>query len=221
VLRVLVCVNLFTCQTLTAIFLHTHPSVHPPPFRFCVSSLRVCLPLQLRDHLGELCKSPPQTSGQCADRDALRDVDVMEQRVKPLIKGALRHALLCTASCLQRQHADTTGSGSARQMGLLEHGEKGGRKLEAGAHRYGFKLLAADFILDEHLDVYLLSFCENFELDLPQSKVVSSLNVVTVHMQLVSCACGCQRPVGRPTDVPTAVLRDFLHVLLQLLLCAS
>jgi len=145
----------------------------------------------------------------------------MEQRVKPLIKGALRHALLCTASCLQRQHADTTGSGSARQMGLLQHGEKGGRKLEAGAHRYGFKLLAADFILDEHLDVYLLSFCENFELDLPQSKVVSSLNVVTVHMQLVSCACGCQRPVGRPTDVPTAVLRDFLHVLLQLLLCAS
>jgi hypothetical protein len=93
----------------------------------------------------------------------------MEQQVKPLIKGALRHSLLCTDSWLQRNHVDTIEKSGARQKGNLRHAVAG--QSEERAKRRGFKLMAADFILDEHLNVYLLSFCDNPELDVPQSKV--------------------------------------------------
>jgi len=120
--------------------------------------------------LSEVCESPAHAAAG-SDRDALRDgdVDVMEQRVKPLIKGALRHSLLCTDSWLQRNHVDTIEKSGARQKGNLRHAVAG--QSEERAKRRGFKLMAADFILDEHLNVYLLSFCDNPELDVPQSKV--------------------------------------------------
>jgi len=121
--------------------------------------------------LGELCNSPAHAVAHGSDRDALRDgdVDVMEQQVKPLIKGALRHSLLCTVSWLQRNHVDTIEKSGARQKCNLRHAVAG--ESEASAKRRGFKLMAADFILDEHLNVYFLSFCDNPELTVPQSKV--------------------------------------------------
>ncbi len=121
--------------------------------------------------MGEVCKSPAHAAADGSDRDALQDgdVDVIEHRVKPLIKGALRHSLLCTDSWLQRDHVGTIENSGARRKGNLQHAVAG--QTEQSVKRRGFKLMAADFILDEHLNVYLLSFCDNPELHVPQSKV--------------------------------------------------
>jgi hypothetical protein len=66
--------------------------------------------------------------------------------LQPLVKGALRHALLAAATCSK----DELGRGAGRLR--------------------GFRLLAADFIVDDTLDVSLVSFSTDPHLHIPESK---------------------------------------------------
>ena len=67
--------------------------------------------------------------------------------LQPLVKGSLRHALLAAATCSKEE----LGRGAGRLR--------------------GFSLLAADFIVDDMLDVHLVSFTTDPHLQIPESKV--------------------------------------------------
>ena len=118
---------------------------------------------QLREHLSSICRSPcARTSVQ---RDALeqcatvKNTDILEERVKPHIKGALRHALVSV-------------------LGARQSAEQPGPKLPEACSdsvNKGIKgpsLMAADFLLDHHLDVHLLGFCADPILPVSPCKVI-------------------------------------------------
>ena len=70
--------------------------------------------------------------------------------LQPLVKGALRHALLAAAPAASRCSKEDVGGGAGRLR--------------------GFSLLAADFLVDAALEVHLLSITSDPHLDIPESK---------------------------------------------------
>jgi len=79
--------------------------------------------------------------------------------LQPLVKGALRHIFLASSAATCSKEEVGRGAGRLR----------------------GFSLLAADFIVDDMLDVHLVSLTADPHLQIPQSKArATSFSLVFV-----------------------------------------
>lgn len=117
---------------------------------------------QVREHLRNLCQSPSPAPSAAYDVQpaSTHATDVMETLVKPRIKGALRDAILAACHPLPPSTALHAQDAQADQANA--------------AGGCCFKLMSADFILDDHLDVQLLGLNDMPDLHMPYCKVSSS-----------------------------------------------
>ena len=103
--------------------------------------------------------------------------DVLEERVKPQIKGALRHAILgvlaTDQSPCQPRGSHSCVEGAAEGIPSIKQ---------------GLTLLAANFIVDHHLDVHLIAFQADPDIHVSSSKVNVTLaeSTLIAHRVLAS-----------------------------------
>lgn len=115
-----------------------------------------------------ICRSPSSTvaarKGSTPDGSNLQGPgtcgDILEERVKPQVKGALRHAILSVAA-KQPGASDRAASTS----GAISAGHGGGPVKEE------LTLMSADFLLDHHLDVHLVAFQGDPDIEVSATKV--------------------------------------------------